>query len=137
MADIVKGSVRIGEKVITFEGPPDFVTEQVARFTSDGELPVKCAVRTSRQASRRRGSVAAKASSSESSCSGRMLALRDDGFFAAQRSISEIRMELAKHGWHYPLTTLSGRLQALVQRRHLRREKVKDGRKKAWRYSNA
>ena len=135
MADVVKGSVRIGEKLITFEGPPDFVTEQVARFTRDGESPNKRVARNTSRASRRRGSVIAP-SLSESSCSGRMLALRDDGFFAAQRSISDIRMELAKRGWHYPLTTLSGRLQALVQQRELRREKVKDGRKKAWRYSN-
>jgi hypothetical protein len=68
----------------------------------------------------------------------RLLGLRDDGFFAAQRSLGEVRDELKKHGWHYPLTSLSGPMQGLVRDRELRREHVAEGegKKKVWKYSN-
>jgi hypothetical protein len=141
MTDTVKASVRIGDKLVVFEGPRDFVTEQVTRFTgviSAGAPRQAKSDAAPRGRKRRRSSVIAGVNSPNgNSCSSRILALREDGFFAAQRTISEIRSELATRGWHYPLTTLSGVLQTLVQRRHLRREKVKDGKKKVWRYSNA
>ncbi len=70
------------------------------------------------------------------SLAGRILVLRDEGFFKTQRAIGEVREELTAHGWHYPLTTLSGRLQAMVQHGELRREKIKQGKKKVWKYSN-
>src|SRR5882757_5479717 len=59
---------------------------------------------------------------SQTSIPGRILGLRDAGFFREQRTIAEIRAELMKQGWHIPATTLSGRLQGLVQQRKLRRE---------------
>jgi hypothetical protein len=67
----------------------------------------------------------------------RVLSLKADGFFAEQRSIAEIRQELKKNGWHYPVTSMSGPLQSLVQKKSLRRERVdeKEGRK-GWKYSN-
>ncbi|MGB8414643.1 MAG: hypothetical protein WCE23_17660 [Candidatus Binatus sp.] len=72
-----------------------------------------------------------------SSLTERILSLKNNGFFAAQRSIADIRHELKKHGWHYPVTSLSGALQSLVQKRALRRELAGDERgRKAWRYSN-
>ncbi len=70
------------------------------------------------------------------SINSRILVLRDEGYFKTQKAIGEVREELKAHGWHYPLTTLSGRLQALVQQRQLRRERVSQGKKKIWKYSN-
>lgn len=70
------------------------------------------------------------------SISGRILVLKDEGLFKNQRTIGEVREELRAHGWHYPLTALSGRLQVLVQQRKLRRERSKQGNKKVWKYSN-
>jgi len=67
---------------------------------------------------------------------GRILVLRDEGFFNTQRTISEVREELGAHGWHYPLTTLSGTLQALVRKQELRRIRATAGKKKIWKYSN-
>lgn len=64
----------------------------------------------------------------------RLHALREDGFFTAQRSLGDIREELGSRGWHYPLTTLSGVMQRLVRKRELRRERVKTGSKKIWKY---
>jgi len=70
------------------------------------------------------------------SATSRILVLRDEGFFNTQRTIAEVREELKAHGWHYPLTALSGRLQGLVQKRNLRRERATQGKKKVWKYSN-
>jgi len=46
---------------------------------------------------------------------GRILAIRSEGFFKTQRSLGEVRESLGSRGWHYPLTTLSGVMQALGQ----------------------
>jgi hypothetical protein len=67
---------------------------------------------------------------------GRLLALKDEGFFRAQRTLSEIREELGSRGHHYPLTSLSGAMQSLVRNRELRRERVKSGAKKTYKYAN-
>lgn len=70
------------------------------------------------------------------SLSQRILALQDEGFFAEPKSIGSVREGLKAHGWHYPVTTLSGALQGFIQKRRLRREKVREGRKSIWQYSN-
>jgi hypothetical protein len=63
--------------------------------------------------------------------------LKTEGFFGPQRSIADIRSELKKNGWHYPVTSMSGQLQRLVQSRELRREQaVDDEGRKGWKYSN-
>jgi hypothetical protein len=67
---------------------------------------------------------------------GRVLAVKDEGFFKTQRSLGEVREELGSRGWHYPVTTLSGAMQGLVRQRQLRRERVSDGKKRLWKYSN-
>jgi hypothetical protein len=67
---------------------------------------------------------------------GRILAIKAEGFFKVQRSLGEIRESLGSRGWHYPLTTLSGVMQALVRRRQLRRERTAVGNKQVWKYSN-
>ena len=77
-----------------------------------------------------------KEGASAKSIAGRILVLRDEGFFKTQKTIGEVREELRAHGWHYPLTTLSGRLQGMVQQRKLRRERAKQANKKLWKYSN-
>ena len=66
----------------------------------------------------------------------RILAIRSEGFFKVQRSLSDVREALGSRGWHYPLTTLSGVMQALVRQRELRRERTTSGSKQVWKYSN-
>ena len=68
---------------------------------------------------------------------GRILVLKDEGFMSAPKSISQIRAELQAHGWHYPVTTLSGMLIKLVQKRELRRQKGKLGKRNIWLYTNS
>jgi len=66
----------------------------------------------------------------------RIVALKNEDYFRELRTIGQVREELAARGWHYPLTALSGPLQELVQRRELRRQKLSEGKKKVWKYSN-
>jgi len=61
-----------------------------------------------------------------------------DGFFdKKQRTIADVKAELANRGHHVALTGLSGPLQALTQQRKLRRQKItaKDGGKTTYAYS--
>jgi hypothetical protein len=64
--------------------------------------------------------------------------LIDDQFFAKPKTIAAVKAELGNRGHHIPLTSLSGPLQFLCQRKRLRREKSQptDGGKKAFAYSN-
>jgi hypothetical protein len=70
---------------------------------------------------------------------GHIEALMVDGFFEQQRTIAEVKAELANQGHHIALTSLSGPLQKLTQERRLRRQKVGangKGSKTAYAYSN-
>jgi hypothetical protein len=73
---------------------------------------------------------------SATTLTGRILVLKEEGFFKTQKTISQLREELKAHAWHYPVTTLSGALQSLVRARDLRRERGTEGNKKLWKYSN-
>ena len=69
------------------------------------------------------------------SCPDRIILLREDGFFKVARTINEIRDELQIRGWTYPVTSLSGPLQRLVQKRELRRIPGGDEKKGAYTYA--
>lgn len=56
-----------------------------------------------------------------------------DGFFKKPKTISEVKAELENRGHHIPLTSLSGPMQKLCQKKVLRRQKP-DG--KTFSYSN-
>ena len=68
---------------------------------------------------------------------GRILAIASEGYFETQRSLGEVREALGSHGWHYPVTTLSGAMQSLVRQRNLRRERVTLRGRQVWKYSNS
>jgi len=57
----------------------------------------------------------------------------NDGFFKKPKTISEVKVELENRGHHIPLTSLSGPMQKLCQKKVLRRQKP-DG--KTFSYSN-
>lgn len=62
-----------------------------------------------------------------------------EGYFKQQRTIADVKTELANRGHHIPLTSLSGPLQSLTRERHLRRQKVAangKGTKATYAYSN-
>jgi hypothetical protein len=63
--------------------------------------------------------------------------LIDENFFSKPKTISEVKAELGNRGHHIPLTSLSGPLQRLCQKKKLRRQKTDgEGKKKAFAYSN-
>jgi superfamily II DNA/RNA helicase len=49
--------------------------------------------------------------------------LKAEEFFKTPRGLSEVREKLAEIGHHYPVTTLSGAMQAQTRSRNLRRFK--------------
>lgn len=57
----------------------------------------------------------------------------EEGFFKKPKSISAVKAELENRGHHIPLTSLSGPLQKLCQKKVLRRHRA-DG--KTFSYSN-
>jgi hypothetical protein len=70
-----------------------------------------------------------------SSLAARVAVLAEEGFFAQPRSLAEIQLKLAEHGWHYPQTNLSTPLIRLVRQRDLRRLQLAEGNKRVWKYS--
>jgi hypothetical protein len=60
-----------------------------------------------------------------------------DGFFKKPKTIAQVKAELENRGHHIPLTSLSGPLQRLTQRKVLRRHKSKtSGKGQTFVYSN-
>lgn len=53
-----------------------------------------------------------------------LIGLREEGFFEKPRMLGDIAQALEEKGYLYPVTTLSGVVLALVQKKHLRRRKV-------------
>lgn len=62
--------------------------------------------------------------------------LAGDGFFRKPKTIAQVKAELENRGHHIPLTSLSGPLQKLCQRKALRRQRAKSGNKQTFSYSN-
>ena len=50
--------------------------------------------------------------------------LKEDGFFEKPKSLSDISKALEEQGYLYPVTSLSGIVLGLVQKRTLRRKKA-------------
>jgi len=69
---------------------------------------------------------------------GRIEALIEDGFFAHQRTIGDVKDALAARGWFHRVEDINPTLLRLLQEKKLRRikEPEKDGGKLVWRYSN-
>ncbi|HED53738.1 MAG TPA: hypothetical protein ENJ00_06010 [Phycisphaerales bacterium] len=69
----------------------------------------------------------------------RLLELIDDGFFDEQRTLTDVKSELADRGFHIPVTSLSNPLMRLTRDKKLRRQKQSTGGKGAkvtYAYSN-
>ena len=59
-----------------------------------------------------------------------------DAFFKTPKAIADVKAELENRGHHIPLTSLSGPLQKLVQRRLLRRQRGKlEGKRQGFVYA--
>jgi hypothetical protein len=62
--------------------------------------------------------------------------LVEEDFFKRPKTIANVKAELENRGHHIPLTSLSGPLQKLCQRKTLRRQRVKSGKKQTFAYSH-
>lgn len=67
---------------------------------------------------------AAKEDKKRSSASDLIIGLREEGFFEKPKSLGDISKALEEKGFLYPVTTLSGVVLGLVQKRNLRRKKT-------------
>jgi len=100
-------------------------------LSAGARTPVETEARAARKRSETRG--APKRSRGPS---GYIEQLIDDHFFRKPKTLSNVKAELANRGHHIPLTSLSGPLQKLCQRRLLRRHKVQtSGSKQTYNYS--
>lgn len=71
------------------------------------------------------------------SVAGRLMVLKEEGFFKSPKALAEIREELQAHGWRYPNTTLAPVLIRLCGRKKvLRRQRIQEGKTKPWKYFN-
>lgn len=84
------------------------------------------------------GSTAPKKSAARMGPQGYVQEMAADGFFKKPKTIAQVKAELENRGHHIALTSLSGPLQKLCQRRVLRRQKTKPsgkGKKQTYMYS--
>jgi len=60
-----------------------------------------------------------------------------DDFFGKPKTLAQVKAELGNRGHHIALSSLSGPLQKLTQKKQLRRQKAKTtGKKQTYSYSN-
>lgn len=104
---------------ITIEGGAAEIASIVNQIQSPGPTS-KPARRMSKAAQQKRDR------KKQESASDRVANLKEEGFFNQPKSLSTVAAELEKSGYLYPVTTLSGVMLGLVQRRLLTRVK-KDG----------
>ncbi|MGH8317792.1 MAG: hypothetical protein ACRD3O_00310 [Terriglobia bacterium] len=102
--------------VITVEGSESEVSAILA--TIEGGASVAHAKRTADRAHK-----SGKVPKKRQGASELVSHLKNEGFFDKPRGIGEVAHALQENGYLYPVTSLSGVLLALVQKRLLRRKK--------------
>jgi len=70
------------------------------------------------------------------SVAGRLMVLKEEGFFKIPKALGEIREELQAHGWRYPNATIAPVLIKLCGKQVLRRQRIKEGNARPWKYFN-
>ena len=114
--------------VITIEGSEAEVSGILAAY--ERTAAVGHAAVTQAKATVAKSKIVKKESKTRMSASDLIIGLKEEGFFEKQKAIGEISKALEEQGFLYPVTSLSGILLALVQKRLLRRKKVE----KKWVY---
>lgn len=86
-----------------------------------------------------KGKSVSKTASNGSGPKSKLLELIEDGYFKEQRTLTDVKAELADRGFHIPVTSLSNPLMRLTRQKKLRRQKLSAGGKGAkttYAYSN-
>ena len=95
---------------VEIDGTPEEVASVLERLRSEA-VRAATPIETT-QSSKMRGEIPAL-----------MSLLKSEEFFKTPRGLSDVREKLAQMGHHYPVTTLSGAMQAQARNRNLRRFK--------------
>ena len=102
--------------VITIEGTEAEVSNIVSTFERATTV-----ARAKDKVAKQKG--ARKESKKRSSASDLIIDLKEEGFFEKPKALGDISKALEERGFLYPVTTLSGVVLGLVQKRELRRKK--------------
>jgi hypothetical protein len=84
----------------------------------------------------KRGSSGESKRVSKAGPQGRIDELAEESFFKKPKTIAQVKAELENRGHHIPMSSLSGPLQKLCQRKILRRQKITTGNKQTFAYSD-
>jgi hypothetical protein len=103
--------------LITIEGSESEVSNIIAVFERSA------AVGYAKQTITRRQEVQ-KAERKRQTATDLIVTLKEEGFFDRPKGLGEISKALEEQGYLYPITSLSGVVLGLVQKRLLRRKKV-------------
>ena len=101
---------------ITIEGTPDEVAAVVASIEG-----VRGPTHRSRREDEKRA--AKKEAKKQQSATDRVAAFKEEGFFDKPKRLSDVAKKLEEAGYLYPVTTLSGVMLTLVQKKILTRKK--------------
>jgi len=118
---------------VTIEGAPDEVAALIERLASPSSISEANAQRAARRPTARGRSSRSPARPARGGPTEKVLGLRDEGFFAAKRTLGDLRDRLEEGGHIYARTDVSPILTRLVRQRQLRR--LKEGGQ--WKYVNA
>jgi hypothetical protein len=103
--------------VITVEGSDSEVSNILSVFEKTSVVGRAKEVATKSQARK-------KETKKRLAASDLMVNLKEDGFFEKPKSLSDISKALEEQGYLYPVTSLSGIVLGLVQKKILRRKKA-------------
>jgi len=103
--------------VITIEGSEQEVSNILATFERTAFVVRSKEIMTKAQAAK-------KEQKKRSGASDLIVELKEDGFFEQPKSLTDIAKILEEKGYLYPVTTLSGVMLGMVQKRLFRRKKV-------------
>jgi len=116
---------------ITVSGTPDEVASVISKLTSLASSATGSTAPTSPPARGARSRSKAGTNKSGTGITGRIVTLRNEGFFNEPRSLREVQLALTEKGHIYPRTTVSPTVLGLVRRSELRRMKSNKGK---WAY---
>ncbi len=103
--------------VITVEGSDSEVSNILSVFERTSVVSHAKEAATKNQARK-------KESKKRLAASDLVINLRENGFFEKPKSLSDISKALEEQGYLYPVTSLSGIVLGLVQKKNLRRKKI-------------
>jgi hypothetical protein len=103
--------------VITVEGSESEVSNIISVFERTATIGQAKGAATKRQSQE-------KQVKKRLAASDLVINLKEDGFFDKPKGLAEISKALEEQGYLYPVTTLSGIVLSLVQKRELRRKKI-------------